>query len=64
MSTKIDLIEDEEIIEEKKAPIMITFTELYSMKQVNLEKLIKKSGEVYLLCKNNAPLRITRATLG
>lgn len=43
--------------------IYITFTELYTKKQVWLEEMIDKGHTLYLMPKKGAPLKITRATL-
>lgn len=47
---------------EKKPVVYISFTELYTMKQTGLEKLVLEH-EVYLLSKRIPPIKLSLAEL-
>lgn len=67
MTSKIDLkVQDTEkatMGEEKGKPVIISFSDLYKMKQVGLEQMVRDHGCVFLVGRELRPLKIELAGL-
>lgn len=65
MTKKIDLKQqdtEQAIVGQKKGqPVIISFSDLYKMKQKGLEKLIDEHGCVYLIGQGLRPLKVEMA---
>lgn len=62
--TKKGLLSGEKVLTPSTPKIKyLTFTDLYEMKQIGLEKILLEGYTIYLLSKKMPPLKITIAEL-